>query len=83
MGATTVAMRGMAGTGHTAFVEAGLPGFQFIQDPVDYERTHHTDMDLYDYLYETDLKQASAIIATFAYLAATRAALLPRKPARQ
>ena len=82
VGANTVAIRGMPGTDHRGFVEAGLPGYQFIQDPVDYARTHHTNIDLYDHLQEPDLKQASAIIAAFAYLAATREELLPRKPAR-
>jgi carboxypeptidase Q len=80
--ATTVSIRSMPGTDHMSFDRIGLPGFQFIQDPVDYARTHHTNIDLYDHLQETDLKQASAIIATFAYLAATREALLPRKRVR-
>jgi carboxypeptidase Q len=67
-----------------AFDEAGLPGFQFIQDPIEYDtRSHHTNMEHYDRLQVADLKQASAIIATFAYMAATRDALLPRKPAAE
>jgi carboxypeptidase Q len=82
LGATTVALRGMPGTDHRAFVAAGLPGYQFIQDPVDYARTHHTNLDLYGHLQEADLKQAAAIVATFAYLAATRDALLPRRAAQ-
>jgi len=73
----------MTGTDHVRFEEIGLPGFQFIQDPIEYnELTHHTMMDLYDHLKESDLKQASAIIAAFAYTAATREELLPRKLAK-
>ena len=59
----------------------GLPGFQFIQDPVDYAtRTHHSDLDVYDHVERADLMQAAAIVASFAYNAATRQELLPRKP---
>jgi carboxypeptidase Q len=81
-GATAVAARGMPGTDHRAFVAAGLPGYQFIQDPVDYARTHHSNVDLYGHLQEADLKQAAAIVAAFAYLAATRDSLLPRERGR-
>jgi Zn-dependent M28 family amino/carboxypeptidase len=66
------------------FDQAGLPGFQFIQDPIEYSEsffgTHHTDMDTYDRLQREDLMQAAVVIATFAYQAATRDELLPRKP---
>ena len=80
VGAATVSINAVGGTDHGAFDAAGIPGFQFIQDPIEYgTRTHHTNMDLYDRLQEPDLKQASAIIASFAYLAANREAVLPRK----
>ena len=83
LGASVVSINKMTGTDHVRFEEAGIPGFQFIQDPIEYnELTHHTNMDLYDHLKEADLKQASAIIASFAYLAATREELLPRKPVK-
>lgn len=78
--ATAVSINVMTGTDHVAFEQAGLPGFQFIQDPLDYNPlTHHTNLDVYDYLVEDDLKQAAAIIASFAYLAAVREDLLPRR----
>jgi hypothetical protein len=85
LGATRVTMRNTGGTDHQAFDGAGLPGFQFIQDPIEYMDgsffgTHHTDMDVYDRLQRDDLMQAAVVIATFAYNAATRSELLPRKP---
>jgi hypothetical protein len=59
----------------------GLPGFQFIQDPLDYfTRTHHSNMDVYDRIQPADLEQAAAIIASMVYNAATRPEKLPRKP---
>ena len=64
-----------------SFDEVGLPGFQFIQDPIEYEtRTHHNNMDLYERIQEADLKQMAVIVATFAYQAANADQLLPRKP---
>jgi len=81
LGATTVTIRNTGGTDHLSFDEVGLPGFQFIQDPLDYmTRTHHTNMDTYDRLQRSDLTQASAVIASFVYHAATRPEMLPRKP---
>jgi Zn-dependent M28 family amino/carboxypeptidase len=85
LGATRVTMRNTGGTDHIPFDSAGLPGFQFIQDPIEYMDgsffgTHHTDMDVYDRLQREDLMQAAVVIATFAYNAATRDELLPRKP---
>ena len=80
LGATTVTIRNTTGTDHLSFDAVGLPGFQFIQDPVEYmSRTHHSNMDVYDRLQEGDLKQASAIVASIVYHAATREELLPRK----
>jgi carboxypeptidase Q len=61
------------------FQQAGLPGFQFIQDPRDYDsRTHHTNLDTYEHLSEPDLKQAAVIEATFLYNTAMRDEMLPR-----
>jgi hypothetical protein len=85
LGATRVTMRNTGGTDHQPFDGVGLPGFQFIQDPIEYMEgaffgTHHTDMDVFDRLQREDLMQAAVVIATFAYNAATRDELLPRKP---
>ncbi|GAA4373377.1 M28 family metallopeptidase [Hymenobacter koreensis] len=80
MGATTVTPRNTGGTDHLAFDAVGLPGFQFIQDGLDYNtRTHHTNMDTYERLQADDLKQASVIVASFVYHAAMRDQKLPRK----
>ncbi|HWZ56580.1 MAG TPA: M20/M25/M40 family metallo-hydrolase [Verrucomicrobiae bacterium] len=81
VGMTTLSPRGTGGTDHVSFDEVGLPGFQFIQDPIEYEtRTHHTNMDVYERLQEADLKQMAVVVATFAYQAANADQLLPRKP---
>ena len=81
LGATTVTMNRTTGTDHESFDRVGLPGFQFIQDALDYEtRTHHSNMDLYERLDKDDLMEASVIMATFAYEAAMRDSMLPRKP---
>jgi hypothetical protein len=80
MGASTLTLQNTGGTDHLAFDMIGLPGFQFIQDPIEYgNRTHHTNMDVYDKTIETDLKQNAVITAAFAWLAANREGLLPRK----
>jgi hypothetical protein len=81
LGAATVSIRNTGGTDHLSFDAVGLPGFQFIQDPLDYgTRTHHTNMDVYDRLQKSDLMEAAAIMASFVYNAATRPEMLPRKP---
>ncbi|MGZ3833329.1 MAG: M20/M25/M40 family metallo-hydrolase [Mucilaginibacter sp.] len=81
VGAKTVTMSNTGSTDHLSFDWVGIPGFQFIQDPLDYEsKTHHTNMDTYDYLQIDDLKQAAIIVASFVYQAGNRAELLPRKP---
>ena len=80
-GATTVTMKRTGGTDHQTFDSVGLPGFQFIQDELDYmTRTHHSNMDVYERVPKSDLMQASAVIASFAWHAAQRDGLLPRKP---
>ncbi len=79
LGAGTLSMRGTGGTDHLSFQALGLPGFQFIQDPMDYSsRTHHTNMDLYERVHEGDVRQAATIIASFALHAAMRDEMLPR-----
>ena len=72
---------GIQGTDHLSFDAVGIPGFQFIQDPLEYDaRTHHSNMDVYDRLQPDDLKQAAVIVASFVYNAAMRDQMLPRKP---
>jgi carboxypeptidase Q len=81
MGAQTISIRNTGGTDHLSFDAVGLPGFQFIQDPMDYEtRTHHSNMDVYDRIQAGDLMQASTIIASMVYHTANRSEMLPRKP---
>jgi carboxypeptidase Q len=81
LGADTVTLRSTEDTDHEAFVDVGLPGFQFIQDELDYSaRTHHSDMDVYDHLQREDLVQASVVLASFLYHAAMRPEKLPRLP---
>ncbi|MFQ5770488.1 MAG: peptidase M28, partial [bacterium] len=81
LGATTVTIRNTGGTDHLSFDAIGLPGFQFIQDPLNYfNRTHHTNMDVYDNAKTSDLIQASVIMASFVYHTAMRNEKLPRKP---
>jgi carboxypeptidase Q len=80
LGAKTVTIQNTGGTDHLSFDAVGLPGFQFIQDPIEYNtRTHHSNMDSYDHLIENDLKQAATIVAAFVYNAAMRDQKIPRK----
>jgi hypothetical protein len=84
LGATTVTISNTGGTDHQSFDAVGLPGFQFIQDEIEYStRTHHTNMDTFDHLREDDLKQIATIVAAFVYNAAQRDEKLPRKPLPQ
>jgi len=80
LGAKTISIRDTGGTDHLSFDAVGLPGFQFIQDPLDYSTvTHHSDMDVYDRAVPADLMQAAAVIASMVYNTATRPEMLPRK----
>ena len=80
-GVSTVSIRNTGGTDHLSFDAVGLPGFQFIQDPLDYGTlTHHSDVDTYDHLQAADLMQAAAVIAAVVYDASNRPEMLPRKP---
>lgn len=80
IGAKTVTISNTGGTDHQAFDAVGIPGFQFIQDPMDYNtRTHHSNQDTYDRLVEEDLKRSATIIASFVYNTSERAQQIPRK----
>ena len=80
LGVTAVSNRATGGTDHLSFDAVGIPGFQFIQDPMDYEtRTHHSNMDTYERLQRADLKQIAVVEAIFVYNAAMRAEMIPRK----
>ena len=81
MGATTVSLRPSGGTDHVYMQTVGIPGYQFIQDPLDYSsRLHHTSIDSYDHLKPEDLRQAAVILASFLLNAANRDEPLPRMP---
>jgi carboxypeptidase Q len=81
LGVTTISYRNTGGTDHLSYDAVGLPGFQYIQDPMDYEtRTHHSDMDTYDRLHALDLEQAAVVEAIFLYNTSEREAMMPRKP---
>jgi Zn-dependent M28 family amino/carboxypeptidase len=81
LGVSTITLRNTGGTDHEAFDGVGIPGFQFIQDPLDYEtRAHHSNMDTYERLSPGDLAQAAVVEAIFVYNTAMRDQMLPRKP---
>jgi len=81
LGMDTLTMRNTGGTDHLSFDAVGIPGFQFIQDPLEYDtRTHHSNMDVYDRLQADDLKQMAVIVASWVYMAAQRDQMFPRKP---
>jgi len=81
MGAATLSISNTGGTDHLSFDAIGLPGFQFIQDEIEYDtRTHHSNQDVFDRIQADDMKQAATIMAAFVYNAATRDEKLPRKP---
>jgi hypothetical protein len=82
MGATTLSIANTGGTDHLSFDAIGLPGFQFIQDEIEYDtRTHHSNQDVFDRIQGDDMKQAATIMAAFVYQTAIRDEKLPRKPA--
>jgi len=81
LGMTTLTARNTGGTDHLSFDSVGIPGFQFIQDPVEYEsRTHHSNADTYERIQRDDMVQAAVIMAAYVYDAAMRDKMLPRKP---
>jgi len=80
LGATTLTINNEYGVDVVGFDMAGIPAFQFIQDPMDYEtRTHHSNMDVYDKLVPDDMRRNAVILATFLYHAAMRDDRLPRE----
>lgn len=80
LGASTVTYSNTGGTDHQSFDAVGLPGFQFIQEPMEYDtKTHHSNMDVYDHLSADDLKQIATIVAAFVYNTSQRDEKLPRK----
>jgi hypothetical protein len=80
--ATTLSIANTGGTDHLSFDAIGLPGFQFIQDEIEYDtRTHHSNQDVFDRIQGDDMKQAATIMAAFVYNTAMRDEKLPRKPA--
>jgi carboxypeptidase Q len=80
MGAQTISISNTGGTDHMAFDAAGVPGFQFIQEPMAYfNRTHHSNMDNWDHLVADDMKQAATIVAYLVWQTANRDTMLPRK----
>jgi Zn-dependent M28 family amino/carboxypeptidase len=80
LGAKTVTINNTGGTDHQSFDAVGIPGFQFIQDAIEYDtRTHHTNMDTYDHLVPDDLMQAATIVAAFVYNTAQMDTQIPRK----
>jgi hypothetical protein len=83
LGMTTLTMRNTGSTDHVSFDAVGIPGFQFIQDTMDYGTlTHHSNMDSYEHIRPDDMKQAATIMAAFVYNAAMCDEMIPRKPIR-
>jgi len=81
LGMTTLTTRNTTGTDHLSFDAVGLPGFQFIQDEIEYDsRTHHSNMDVYERIQAGDMMRNAVIVASFVYNAANRDDKLPRKP---
>lgn len=81
LGMKTLTIRNTGGTDHQSFDGVGLPGFQFIQDPIEYDtRTHHSNQDVYERIQPMDMKKNAVIVASFVFLSANRDDKLPRKP---
>jgi len=81
LGAATITTANTGSTDHMSMIGVGLPGFEVLQDPLDYDaRTHHTNLDVADYLIEDDLRQAAVVMASLVYHTAMRAEKMPRPP---
>lgn len=81
LGMTTLTIRNTGGTDHLSFDAVGIPGFQFVQDPLDYEtRTHHSNVDVFERIQEADMKQMAVVVASFVYITANHEEMIPRKP---
>lgn len=79
LGANKVVAKKTGGTDHEVMAAMGLPAFQFIQDPLDYEsRVHHSNLDTFDHLRTDDLRQAAVIMATILLQAAQADEPMPR-----
>ena len=84
LGVQTLSIFSNLGSDQLAFDEVGLPGFQFLQDRIDYRtRTHHTNMDMFEKLIPDDLKINAVVLAGFAYRAAQIDERIPRKPFKE
>jgi hypothetical protein len=80
LGVVAVRHGNTGGTDHLSFDRVGIPGFNFIQDPIEYGfRTHHTELDTFDHLVLDDLKQAAVVVASTVYHLAMRDEMMPRK----
>ena len=80
MGAATLTMQNTGGTDHLSYDRIGLPGFQFIQDEIEYDtRTHHSNQDVFDRIQPDDMKQAATIMAAFVYQTAMMDDKMPKK----
>ena len=80
MSANTISISNTGGTDHQSFDAVGLPGFQFIQDEIEYnQRTHHSNMDVFDRIQADDMKQMAIILATFVYQTAMMDDKMPKK----
>jgi carboxypeptidase Q len=80
LGAETITVSNTGGTDHQSFDAIGLPGFQFIQDPIEYWRSYHNSLDVRERAPTADLQQAAIVMAAFVYNTAVREEKLPRKP---
>ncbi len=81
LGVSVIALQSTDGTDHLPFDYIGIPGFQFVQDPLDYfPGLHHTNQDVYDHAVPEDLIQSAVVMAYFVYQTAMREEMLPRKP---
>jgi hypothetical protein len=81
IGVDTLTIRNTGGTDHLSYDDVGLPGFQFIQDDIEYDtRTHHSNMDVYERIQAQDMMRNAVIVAAFVYNTANRDEKLPRKP---
>lgn len=81
LGVTTIALQSTEGTDHLPFDWIGIPGFQFVQDPIDYvPQVHHTNQDNVNHCLHEDLIQSAIVMASFVYHTAMREEKLPRKP---
>jgi hypothetical protein len=81
LGMDTLTIRNTGGTDHLSYDDVGLPGFQFVQDEIEYDtRTHHSNMDVYERIQSQDMMRNAVVVASFVYNTANRDEKLPRKP---